>query len=375
MAGIYIHIPFCKQKCNYCNFHFSTQLTSKEACINAMAREIKLRKAYLEGETIETIYFGGGTPSILTPDDFNVIMKALQQEFGAQLNVKEFTIEANPDDINIDLLKYFKKIGVNRFSLGIQSFKASDLAYMNRAHDIKQSHLAIQLCQEQAFENLSIDLIYGTPGLTNEEWEQNIQIAIDYKIPHISAYALTVEEKTTLAHQIQTGKSQPVNELQAAQQFEILINTLTEAGYHHYEISNFALPNRYALHNTNYWRGTKYLGIGPSAHSYNVSARQWNIANNQLYINSILNQNTLPLEEETLSATDQYNEYIMTSLRTMWGISKHILHTKFAAYLQHFDTQIQDPIQKEHLTLQSDHYILTTKGKQFADAIASDLFY
>jgi len=373
MAGIYIHIPFCKQKCNYCNFHFSTNLKYKSDCINAIAKEITLRKNFLEHQTIETLYFGGGTPSILEPQDFDIIMHALRSTFNEQLQLKEFTIEANPDDITPNLLTYFKSIGVNRFSIGIQSFKASDLSYMHRAHQIEQSHQAIASCQIASFDNLSIDLIYGTPELTNEEWRTNIRTAIQYNIPHISAYALTVEEKTTLAHQIKTGQSLPVNELQAAEQFDILIKELTAAGYHHYEISNFALPGKYALHNTNYWRGQHYLGIGPSAHSYNGIGRQWNIANNQLYINSLAN-NTLPLEEELLSSEDKYNEYIMTSLRTMWGISWAYITQNFGSQKEQLRHNIQSHINKAHIKEDNEHYILTAAGKQFADAIASDLF-
>jgi oxygen-independent coproporphyrinogen-3 oxidase len=284
VSGIYIHIPFCKQRCNYCNFHFTTQLQHIDSFITALKTEITLQKSYLDTTTLQTLYFGGGTPSVLSIPQIAALLKHLEDTLGVSLaSLQEITFEVNPDDITLTYLQELKSLGINRLSIGIQSFKEVDLAYMQRAHNIQQSHQAIQLALECSFTNVSIDLIYGIPNLSNEEWIANIQTAINYGVPHLSAYALTVER------QISQKKLPPLDDEQAATQFRILVDTLQAQGYEQYEISNFALPNHYAIHNTNYWNKKHYLGLGPSAHSFNGNSRQWNIANNALYIQSLKN--------------------------------------------------------------------------------------
>ncbi len=305
MAGIYIHIPFCKKACNYCNFHFSTSLKQEEAMIQAITQELDMRINYLESQLIETIYWGGGTPSILQKESILYIHQHLLKYVNATA-IKEYTMECNPDDISEAFLDILKLIGVTRLSLGIQSFKEADLQYMNRAHNIKQVYEALSLISAYGFD-MSIDLIYGIPGLLDEEWRENISKAMHPSINHISAYALTVEPQTLLANQIKKGKAEPLDENQAARQFEILVNTLSENGYEQYEISNFARNRKYAVHNTSYWKGQWYLGLGPSAHSFNGKSRSWNIANNNLYI-QFINNKTPAFEEELLSEENQWND-------------------------------------------------------------------
>lgn len=373
VAGIYIHIPFCKQACNYCNFHFSTNTSKMDEMVEAIIKELSLTHQYLTDQPIETIYFGGGTPSILSNIHWEQLIHALHQTFDLSA-ITEITAECNPDDLNESYLKSLKTLGINRLSIGIQSFKAADLSYMNRAHDISQSHQAIKAAYDTGFKDLSIDLIYGTPGLTNEEWIANIHTAISYKVNHISAYALTVEPKTALDHQIKKGTSLPVKDEQMAEQFEILVHTLQENGYEQYEISNFSLPNHRAKHNTNYWKGKHYLGLGPGAHSFNGVSRSYNISNNALYIQSI-KQDTLPRETEILSFEDRWNEYIMTSLRTIWGSEASHITTVFGA--EHWEQLKMNAIvfeAKKWLNINADNIILTKEGNLYADYIASELF-
>lgn len=373
VAGIYIHIPFCKQACNYCNFHFSTNTSKMDDMVDAIIKELELTHAYLADQPIETIYFGGGTPSILSIAHWEQLFKALHQTFDLT-NVSEITAECNPDDLNEAYLRSLKSLGVNRLSIGIQSFKSEDLTYMNRAHDMNQSHNAITLAYETGFKDLSIDLIYGTPNLTNEEWITNIQTAIAYKVNHISAYALTVEPKTALDYQIKKGTSLPVKDEQMAEQFEILVSTLQAHGYEQYEISNFSLPNHRAQHNTNYWKGKHYLGLGPGAHSFNGVSRSYNISNNALYIQAI-KQGDLPRETEILSFEDRWNEYIMTSLRTVWGSEAAYITTVFGAEYWHSLVQnAQRFSDKNWLVINEKSIQLTPEGKLYADYIASELF-
>lgn len=376
MAGIYLHIPFCKQRCTYCNFHFSTQTKQTEQFLAALTIEIQAQKSYLAKQKIETVYFGGGTPSLLSLAQVEEIMSALELAF--QFNRKELaecSFEVNPDDMSEEYLNGLKKIGINRLSIGIQSFKEKDLKLMNRAHSMNQSHNAIALAYRTGFASCSIDLIYGTPNLSNEEWRQHILQAIEHKVPHISAYALTVEPKTALASAIDRKQLPPLEEQKAAEQFEILVATLIEQGYEQYEISNFALPGKYALHNTNYWKQKHYIGLGPSAHSFNGHSRQWNIANNALYIQSLNKDGKANCEVELLSKADQYNEYIMTSLRTQWGINLSYLEKQFPEYFKEsFDVIHSLYLQKNQAILTDNHFKLTNKGKLFADQIASDFF-
>lgn len=372
MAGIYLHIPFCKQACYYCNFHFSTSLKHKGALLEALHKEIKLTEDYLQGEVIDTIYFGGGTPSILAVDEIQSILEAISAVYTIS-DTPEITLEANPDDLTIAKTSALRNTPINRFSIGIQSFFEADLKYMNRAHDQQQAQDCIKIAQDAGFENLTIDLIYGTPTMSNEQWQQNITMAMQYEIPHLSCYCLTVEPKTALAHRIQKGKTFAVEEEQAIEQFEVLMQMAQQQGYEHYEISNFAKPNFYARHNSNYWRGAKYLGLGPSAHSYNGQHRRHNIANNALYIKAIMN-GEIPCETEILSVEQQYNEYVMISLRTIWGTDTQRIKTFGQQYIAHFEKTIQSFLVEESVEQYDNIYRLTPKGKLIADYIAMELF-
>jgi oxygen-independent coproporphyrinogen-3 oxidase len=371
VAGIYIHIPYCKQACNYCNFYFSTSLGNKDALVDALVKEISLTKDYLHGEQIETIYFGGGTPSLLRIDEMKRILDALAQQYDLS-GLQEFTIETNPDDLTsskIAELSTLKAMGLNRFSIGIQSFHDEDLQYMNRAHNSSEAQTAVKKVQDAGFDKITIDLIYGTPTMNDERWQQNLETAFALHVPHISSYALTVEPKTALDKKIKRGESKTVSDEQGARQFNILMNEMRKHGYEQYEISNFAKPGRYAVHNTNYWRGKHYLGLGPSAHSFNTHARRWNVANNINYINSIA-KGILPYEEEVLTPAQQVNERIMTALRTQWGLSVDSLGLSVAS-------EVKDSlkyIDKAHYTFGNGVLILTQEGKLFADSIAAELF-
>lgn len=340
----------------------------------AINKEINLNKNYLQGQNIETIYFGGGTPSLLTADELNRIFEAIHKNFPDE-NLKEITLEANPDDINISFLKSLKSTPVNRFSLGVQSFHNRDLKFMNRTHTASEADYAIKAAQDAGFENMSIDLIYGTPGMNDKEWVENIHKTQALDIPHISAYALTVEPNTALHYAVAKGTVKTPDNAQAAQQFDILMQQMKERGFDHYEISNFALPGKYAIHNTNYWMGKSYVGIGPSAHSYNRESRQWNIANNAQYIKSIINEHAIPFEKEILSAVNQLNEYIMISLRTMWGLHLDNVGKKFGEEKKDLIIRNANQFLQEKKMVQIENkLILTDAGKHFADRIASDLF-
>ncbi len=374
MAGIYLHIPFCKQACTYCNFHFSTSLKLKDQVIAAMMRELELRRDYLQGTPVETIYFGGGTPSLLTADEINSITELIYSLFTVN-ELKEFTLEANPDDLSTEYVRSLRHTQVNRFSIGTQSFRDEDLAYMHRAHNAQEADYAIKAAQDAGFTNLTIDLIYGTPGLTDAAWKDNLAKTASLGIQHFSAYALTVEEGTALQHAIARKKTAPVEPEQAAAQFEILMEQARVMGFEHYEISNFALPGHHAIHNTNYWMGVHYLGIGPSAHSFNGHSRSWNVANNARYANSILQENKLIAEEELLTKEQQLNEYIMTSLRTMWGTDLAIVEQRFGRdYRNLLEKNSEQFQEKGRLELKENKLVLTPAGKLFADGIAGDLF-
>ena len=373
-AGIYIHIPFCKQACNYCNFHFSTSLDLKEDLLKCLEKEIILRKNYLEGRQIQTIYFGGGTPSLLSTDEIKKLLQAIYSNFEVIENA-EFTLEANPDDLTKEKLSELKNAGINRLSIGVQSFFDKELKWMNRSHDAIQAENCIRNAKEIGFDNITIDLIYGVPGLTNTEWKQNLEKAIELNIDHLSCYALTVEPKTALYHQIEKDKLPPLNEQQAAEQFEILMAFAKQTGFEHYEISNFARDKKYSKHNTSYWKGNWYLGIGPSAHSFNSSTRQWNIANNALYIKNI-NEDKDPSETEILTIPQQYNEFVMISLRTMWGLNLNEIKNRFGeTYLHLIQKESARYIQSGDIVLENEKMKLSDKGKLIADKIISDLFF
>lgn len=372
MAGIYIHIPFCKKACHYCNFHFSTQTQHIHSFVEALLNEIELRRDYIN-TPIQTIYFGGGTPSLLSAEQIRSIIEKLQLNFDLS-NLQEFTLEANPDDININKLSEWNAIGINRLSIGIQSFQKESLAWMNRAHIVDQSHQAIQMAQEAGFNNISIDLIYGTPHYTKEHLLADLKIIEDYKIPHVSCYALTVEEKTALHSMIEKGKIENVKTEVQAEHFEIIVDYLNKIGFEHYEISNFAKPGNRSKHNSSYWKGIPYLGLGPSAHSFNGSSRQWNVANNALYMQS-LEKRALPFEIELLDQVAQYNEYMMISLRCMEGFDlKHIESSFGKAYSEHTQNVIQTLAQKDIFEQKSTGYCLKKSAKFLADGIASEFF-
>ena len=372
MAGIYIHIPFCKQACHYCDFHFSTSLKHKTHLVKSINKELILRKSELKSEFIETIYFGGGTPSLLSFDEIRSILKTIFNDFEVVLN-PEITFEVNPDDIDENYLKVIKKLGVNRLSIGIQSFFTHDLNLMNRSHDALQAEQVLELVSKY-FKNFSVDLIYGTPGLTNEMWIKNIDTVLKYNTPHISSYALTVEKDTALSHFINKGIVKPVSDEQSQEQFQILVNKLIDVGFIHYELSNFGKPNKFSKNNSSYWNGGLYLGIGPSAHSYNGKTRSWNIANNLKYISSI-SKGILPSDVEVLTKIDRYNERIMTGLRTMWGVSFIQIEKDFGKdYLVYLKNRSKSFIREGLLVIDAGALIATSKGKFLVDGIASDLF-
>ena len=382
MSGIYIHIPFCKQACHYCDFHFSTSMKKKDEMVLALAKEIQMRKNEFENETIETIYFGGGTPSRLQIADLRLQMDSIYKNYNVAQN-PEITLEANPDDLSEDYLIELLKIGINRLSIGIQSFFEDDLKLMNRAHNSAEAGE----CLEEAFnyfDNISLDLIYGIPDssqngeqarqMSNEKWKQNIETALSFGVPHISSYALTVEPKTALNKLIQAGKIAKPNDEVAEEHFRILVETLEKNGFIHYELSNFGKENYFSKNNSAYWLGKKYLGIGPSAHSYDGVSRSWNVSNNSIYLKS-LEENKLPSETEILSKTDRYNEYIMTGLRTIWGVSLDRIEEEFGGeYLEYLQTQAIKYLDDNLLCIEVNVLKTTKKGKFLTDGIASDLF-
>ena len=372
MAGIYLHIPFCRQACSYCDFHFSTSLKNKDTLLDAMKNELLMRKQELK-KPLQSIYFGGGTPSVLSTVEIEEFIDLIKSNFILDTEV-EITLEANPDDLTKEKVEELANSSINRLSVGIQSFRDADLQLMNRAHNANEAEESLELISKN-FELFTLDLIYGIPGLTNEDWERNIRKALSYNPKHISAYALTVEEKTALEYQIRKKKVAPIDENLAQEQFFILKSILEEEGFEHYEISNFAKDGSYAINNTAYWKGEPYLGIGPSAHSYDQKNRSWNISNNAKYIKSI-RQGVLPLEQEQLSVWESYNEYVMTGLRTMWGIRLEELKSKFSEEL--FNYFIKSSAAKIELNIlikeKGSIYIHPSK-LFFADGIVSDLFF
>ena len=372
MAGIYIHLPFCKKACNYCDFHFTTSLKYVDEMTAAICKEIELKKNRIETQ-IGSIYLGGGTPTVLPSASLTKIFDTLSKSFSISSEA-EITIEANPDDLNSKKINELRKLPINRFSIGIQSFHNDDLIWMNRAHNADEALSCVKRSQDAGFENLSIDLIYGYPILTDEKWLSNIQTAIDLQTPHISAYSLTVEQKTALANAIKKGSQPNVSEEQSAAQFLMLTEKLTKAKFEHYEISNYAVNGKFAIHNTNYWKGISYLGIGPSAHGFDGQNRYSNSANNAKYM-SLLGTNKLAETVEELSAADRLNEYIMTALRTMWGIDLDKVSSSFGIEkANQISKQIQPFVDKGLATIDKKNIILTQKGKLFADGIAAELF-
>ena len=375
MAGIYIHIPFCRKACTYCNFHFSTSMGQKEDMLHAIIWEIEKQKNYLKGASIETIYFGGGTPSLLNADELAQIFAVIEKHFDIS-DLKECTLEANPDDLSTAYIRSLKNLPINRLSIGVQSFFDTDLAYMNRAHNAQEADYAIKAAQDAGFEKLTIDLIYGTPGLSNLAWLENLNKMQELHIPHFSAYALTVEEGTALHHNILQKKQSPIDTEQSAQQLELLMEYAPAFGFEQYEISNFASEKQYALHNTNYWKGIPYLGIGPSAHSFNGRERCCNIANNSTYLKSIFKHQQLDCSIEVLTEQQKLNEYLMTSLRTIWGCDLNKIEQDWGAQeVAILKKESQIFIEKNWMSTEQQSLKLTKEGRLFADHIASELFF
>ncbi|OIP05247.1 MAG: coproporphyrinogen III oxidase [Bacteroidetes bacterium CG2_30_32_10] len=379
MNGIYIHIPFCRRACNYCNFHFSVSTRNKNDYIAAILKEIESQKNYFnkdnhqEKTIIDTVYFGGGTPSLLLAEEISQIVTVLNLYFEIKSNA-EISLEANPEDLTKEKLREFKQIGINRLSIGVQSFFDEDLQFLNRPHNAQKAINSIIESKEVGFNNISIDLIYTIPSLTNGNWLRNLEIAFENKIPHISLYSLTVEPKTPLAHYIAKGKCKAIDELKSNEQYQIAMQAMEKNEYIHYEISNFCKKGYYSIHNSNYWKNQSYLGLGPSAHSYNGISRQWNIANTTEYIKKLLLGETA-YTEEILTITQHYNEYILTTLRTIWGSDLDVIKNTFGtAYFNHCTKIATKYVQEGKIVINNNCIYLTNTGKLFADLISMEMF-
>lgn len=374
MAGIYIHIPFCKQKCYYCNFFSSASLKKKNELLHSLIKEIQIRRNFFNDEQIDTIYLGGGTPSLLDQKDILKIFYQIERNYTLS-EIIEFTLEANPDDLTGEKLQMIKDTPVNRLSIGVQSFNNDDLKYLTRIHNAEQALKAVKSSVDNGFNNISVDLIYGIPGQTSSGWIHNLKILSEMSIPHISAYSLTVEPGTILGKQIEKNKIIPPDESSGVKHFKELIKYMDVRDYIHYEISNFCKEGYHSRHNCNYWSGEKYLGIGPSAHSFNGLQRQWNIASISKYIEHLTNK-LIPFEQETLSAEQKFNEYLMVSLRTIKGCDPEYIKEKFGIrFYLHCMRESKKYIDSGHLRFEEGKFFLTLKGKLFADGIASELFY
>ncbi len=369
MAGIYLHIPFCRKACHYCNFHFSTSLRLKDNLLSALHQEIISRKNELPDDPFSTLYFGGGTPSVLTSEELHQLLQLLRKHYPITAD-PEITLEANPDDLTEEYLEQLHAIGINRLSIGVQSFSPTDLAYMNRSHDAHQAITSLQWAKQAGFPSLNADLIYGTPGMTDDTFLENIKTMVEAGVDHISAYALTVEPKTALAHFVKSGSSPSPEDEQTVRQFALLRQTLAQAGFDHYEISNWSLPGRESKHNTSYWQGAHYLGFGPAAHSYNGQVRSWNVANNPAYINGI-QKGSLVRETEVLSAAEKFNEYVLTRLRTKWGCRMADLTSEEQSHFKH---AVRPFLEKAWVYERDNTFRLTESGLDFADHISAELF-
>lgn len=374
MAGLYIHVPFCTKRCLYCDFFSNTEMKYKEPYVAALIREMELRKGYMGKATLDTIYFGGGTPSQLHPRDFERIFDAITRLFDTGPS-PEITLEANPDDMTAEYVQQIGALPFNRISMGVQSFKEEDLRFLNRRHDRQQALRAVELCKENGLSNISIDLIYGLPGQTLQDWEANLDMAIRLDIPHISAYHLIYEEGTALYKLMKAGKISPVEEDTSVALFSTLIDRLTANGYLHYEISNFARPGMFSRHNSSYWKGINYLGIGPSAHSYNGESRQWNVASLPAYLQAI-EKGTPDVEIETLDINTRYNDFIITGLRTMWGVKYDEIQQQFGKEKLIYCQKQAAPYLKQGLLIEKDVTLtLSKEGIFVSDGIMSDLLW
>lgn len=372
MSGLYIHIPFCKQKCSYCDFHFSTRFESyRKEMIAALCNEMKLRRNELKEQELNSVYFGGGTPSLLTANEIQQIMSTVRELFSLS-ELAEVTLEANPDDISVSTLKSWKDAGFNRLSIGLQSFKDEDLKWMNRAHTKMEAEAAVGRAKNAGFDRLSVDLIYGLPNLSNEEWKEHLKKVIAMEVDHISAYCLTVEKKTALSKWVSEGRIVPASEDQQSEQFLLLVDILAQNGYEQYEISNFAKEGRYAIHNTAYWQGKSYLGIGPSAHSFDGAKRRWNVSNNTVYLKN-LGVNDSWFEEELLTSRERWNELILTGLRTKFGVNLSDL-TAIEPLNFTFQKKLNEFVESDLVLVNEEIVTLTPEGRLQADHIASELF-
>jgi oxygen-independent coproporphyrinogen III oxidase len=373
VAGIYIHIPFCKQACHYCDFHFSTNRSDQAQLVAAIIQELEMRKDYLEGENINTIYFGGGTPSLLSEQELGGIMQRIRDQFAVNKSA-EITLEANPGDLTPSRLHELKSFGINRLSIGIQSFHDKVLQYLNRDHDALSAAASINDARAAGITNISIDLIYSIPNQSDLDWHANVLKAIELKPTHISAYSLTIEPKTVFGNWATKKKLTPVDDDVSARQFEILVDELELAGYEHYEVSNFCLPTFHSRHNSSYWKGEKYLGVGPAAHSYNITSRQHNVRSNAIYIRSITD-GKVPFELEVLTREDKVNDYLLTTLRTSWGCDLQWLHNTLDYDVEkEHQKYLNELLSSQLATYNGGRLTLTRKGKLMADKIASDLF-
>ena len=373
MSAIYIHIPYCKQKCTYCNFYFRTNLKDKNILIESLIKEISLTKNYLKETKLKSLYFGGGTPSLLNKENLDLIFRKVKKYYQVSSET-EITIECNPEDLTIEKLKDLKNIGFNRLSIGIQSFKDEDLVYMNRNHDRNQAINSVKNAKIAGFKNISIDLIFSLPNQSLKDWNENLKIAFELDIQHISSYSLTIEEKTKMKYMIDNNMLSELEDVESSNHFRLLVEKCEKRGFIQYEISNFGKKDYFSNHNSNYWVGSEYLGIGPSAHSYNGESRSWNISNNSKYIQSIKN-NIIPSNEEKLTNSEKFNDYIMTSLRTIWGSDLILIKKKFGDNIYYnLNHQIKKWIKSEDVYQEKDKIYLTTKGKYISDSICSDLF-
>ncbi|WP_299818128.1 radical SAM family heme chaperone HemW [uncultured Pontibacter sp.] len=373
MSGIYLHIPFCKQACHYCDFHFSTSMGLKEKTIQAIAQELELRKNYLQDQAVKTIYFGGGTPSLLTQDELQLLLQTINRLFIVSDNA-EITLEANPDDLSPEKLQELKAAGIHRLSIGLQSFHEPHLRMMNRAHNATESLQCVRDAQAAGFDNITVDLIYGIPAPDHSIWLDDLKTLFSLNVQHVSCYALTIEPDTALGRWSKKGKFIPSEDDFTAQQFEILLDHMAKHDYVQYEISNFCQPGYESKHNSNYWRGVHYLGVGPSAHSFNGVSRQYNVANNRKYTDAI-NQRLLPAEVENLTPADQANDYLLTTLRTIWGCDLTQLRDKYKHNVQATHEKYLQELQYKELARIKDNILyLTDKGKLLADQITLDLF-
>jgi len=374
MAGIYVHIPFCRRKCYYCDFYKTVNTSLIKKFIEALKNEIVQRKNYLDNECIETIYFGGGTPSVLNESELTELLDFIHLHFNVSPTV-EITFEANPDDLSVEYLHEIYRSGVRRLSIGIQSFQNEFLKKTNRRHDANQAIEAVKNAAKTGFNNISVDLIYGLPGLTEELWKADLQQVFELPVQHLSAYHLTYHEGTPFYTWIKKGTLKALKESESILQFEILIQMAKENGFEHYEISNFAKEQKYSKHNSSYWKGVKYLGLGPSAHSFNGTSRSWNVSHIESYIKAV--EAGLPYsEEEILSENDKYNEYILTRIRTIWGISFEDLKTGFGTEkANYFQQNIEKYINSGLVKQQSGIYTLTEKGWFVSDEIMANLMF